>query len=450
MKQLRIRKGHSLKISGAPSLQVDTLPRPDRVALLPRRIPHVKPRLLVESGDRIALGSPLIEDKRNPSVRFMSPGGGEVEEIKFGSRRVITRIVVRLDDEEQQVVRDPVDPQALEQMPREDLVQRLVDGGLWPFLKVLPFRDYPSPDDVPPAVIVGLGSLEPFQPDPEVYLEGREALFALGIAVLKKLAGDPSTVCVSAEAQRVDALKPYVDGALTHAYRGAYPAHDPGVVLYHIRTEAAQNRSWFIDGQDLLLAAEYLQSGTYPTLRVMVAAGSRARVRQHYRTRLGSPLAHLGAAEDDGCATRWVVGGIFTGYTGSPDSYMGLFETSLILLPEGDQREFLALFNPGARKLTYSRAFLSALNPADLTADCNLHGGLRACIACGHCNEVCPVDILPQLTYKAVLADEIEEFLSLGLLDCVECGLCSYVCPSKIDLVTTLREARKAYYREQG
>jgi Na+-transporting NADH:ubiquinone oxidoreductase subunit A len=78
-----------------------------------------------------------------------------------------------------------------------------------------------------------------------------------------------------------------------------------------------------------------------------------------------------------------------------------------------------------------------------------MHGGERACIACGYCAQVCPVDIFPQFTYKAVLAEEIEESLEHGLLDCVECGLCSYVCPSKIELFETLKNAKAAFYREK-
>ena len=78
-----------------------------------------------------------------------------------------------------------------------------------------------------------------------------------------------------------------------------------------------------------------------------------------------------------------------------------------------------------------------------------VHGGVRACIACGYCAQVCPVDILPQLTFKAVLADAVEEFLAHGLLDCVECGLCTYVCPSKIELADILVHAKAAYYKEQ-
>lgn len=81
--------------------------------------------------------------------------------------------------------------------------------------------------------------------------------------------------------------------------------------------------------------------------------------------------------------------------------------------------------------------------------DCNFHGEERACINCGSCAEVCPVDILPQFTYKCILADEIEDALGHGMLDCVECGLCTYVCPSKVELYETLKKTKKAYYLEQ-
>ena len=78
-----------------------------------------------------------------------------------------------------------------------------------------------------------------------------------------------------------------------------------------------------------------------------------------------------------------------------------------------------------------------------------MNGEERACIACLHCASVCPVDILPQLTYKAILAEEVEEYLEHGLLDCVECGLCTYVCPSKIELTRTFIAAKAAYAKER-
>jgi Na+-transporting NADH:ubiquinone oxidoreductase subunit A len=165
---------------------------------------------------------------------------------------------------------------------------------------------------------------------------------------------------------------------------------------------------------------------------------------------MGVPLNHITKEHADGAGTaRYIVGGIFKGYTGSKDSYMGFYETSLVLIPEGDEKEFLGFARPGFNKPSRSRAFLSFLNKSSMAMDCNCHGEERACINCGFCAEVCPVDILPQFTYKNILADEIEAALSHGLLDCVECCLCTFVCPSKIELRNLLKEAKKTYFLEQ-
>ena len=121
----------------------------------------------------------------------------------------------------------------------------------------------------------------------------------------------------------------------------------------------------------------------------------------------------------------------------------------MTVLPAGNKTEFLGFLRPGWRKPSRSRAFLSALNRGPFTLDNGKHGEERACVNCGSCARVCPVDILPQFTIKSVLAGEVEESLSHGLLDCVECGLCTYVCPSKIELNGILRQARRDYYKEK-
>ena len=91
---------------------------------------------------------------------------------------------------------------------------------------------------------------------------------------------------------------------------------------------------------------------------------------------------------------------------------------------------------------------MSVFNSSPKVLECDMNGEDRACINCGYCPRVCPVDILPQFTFKAVEADEIEEALALGLLDCVECGLCSFVCPAKLELSDIFRQAKEAYAKE--
>jgi Na+-transporting NADH:ubiquinone oxidoreductase subunit A len=447
-KTIRVIKGYRLNAAGAPGPGLDRLPDPERVALLPEHLPFVKPRLKVSEGDRVAVGSPLIEDKRNSDIRFLSPGGGRVVAINFGPRRVIREIVVRLDPQESRIEFDRYTAADIDKLERSELVRAIVRGGLWPLLRELPFRDYPHLDAEPPAIYVRLGSLEPFQPAPAVCLAGQEDAFRYGIQVLRKLAGDRVWVCAH---RSIGALSQQLKGLVNLTYTGEYPAHDPGALLYRSKSGPEENRSWFIDSQDVLLLAELLQAGRYPTARTVVVAGSGAGQRRHVATRLGVPLRNLGNGSVGSPALRYIEGGILTGYKAPSGSYLGLYETALNLLPEANRPgELLGLFRPGRRKPTFSRAFSSALHRTELEMDCNIHGGERACIACSYCTYVCPVDILPQFAYKAVLAGEVEESLEHGLLDCVECGLCSYVCPSKIEIFETLKQAKADFYRQQA
>ncbi|KPJ78012.1 MAG: hypothetical protein AMJ54_05425 [Deltaproteobacteria bacterium SG8_13] len=447
MKTIRIAKGYNLQLGGRPSTEVESLPEPARLALLPEHIPFIKPRLLVAVGQTVRQGTPLIEDKRNASVRFLSPGGGRIAEINFGHRRVIQEIVIERDAQEQAVAFESIAESELETFPRKRLIEAILAGGLWPLIRQLPFRDYAQMELEPPMIIVGLGSLEPFQPLPEVYLAGKESLFEYGLTALKRLAPQVH-VCAPDSG---DSLPDRLSSLVSLHYSGPYPAHDPGVILYRVKKSPEENRAWYIAGQDVLLLAHLLKTGTYPTERDIVLAGPSATTRKHFRTRLGVPLADITAGRREEGDIRHIEGGVLSGFVGSDQTYLGFYESAVNLLPEGNRKgELLGLFRPGYRRPSYSRTFISKLNKNDLVYDCNIHGGDRACIACGYCAQVCPVDILPQFAYKSILAGEVEESLEHGLLDCVECGLCSYVCPSKIELAETLHRARVNYYIEQS
>ncbi|MGB5991830.1 MAG: NADH-quinone reductase, partial [Desulfobacterales bacterium] len=100
MIEIRTRKGYDINIAGMPSHGLEILEKPARVALLPERIPFVKPRLKVKVDDPVKVGSLIFEDKRNSQLVFLSPGGGRIAKIKYGPRRVIKEIVIELDQDE--------------------------------------------------------------------------------------------------------------------------------------------------------------------------------------------------------------------------------------------------------------------------------------------------------------------------------------------------------------
>ncbi len=59
----------------------------------------------------------------------------------------------------------------------------------------------------------------------------------------------------------------------------------------------------------------------------------------------------------------------------------------------------------------------------------------QPCIRCGMCEQVCPMELLPQQLYWFARSGEHDKAEQFNLFDCIECGACAYVCPSAIPLV---------------
>lgn len=443
--QITVKKGHNLNLAGQPAGDIEELPRPETVGILPEHIPFVKPRLKVAWGERVKAGSPLFEDKRNPDIQFLAPGSGRIEAINFGNRRVIKEIVIRLDEDETGETFESVSVGGIGNLTREDLINMLLKGGLWQLIRELPFRDIADYKTIPPSIIVSLDSMDYFQPSSDIYLAGNEKLFRFGIQLMQKLS---DTVHVSS----INTVRPpqSVNELISHTVSGNYPADDPGVLLYNIKKAPEENAAWFINGQDLLLIAQLIQTGSYPTEKIVAVAGTGAGTKRYIKTRIGAPALHIAGSPDNEKKQRFISGGAFRGYTIPADSYLGFYESSLTIMPEGDDEEFFGFLRPGYKRQSYSKTFLSFFNRSTIDMSCNLHGELRACINCGTCETVCQVDIFPQFAFKCLEAGEIEEALAHGLLDCVECGLCTYVCPSKINIKEKIKKAKADYYKERA
>lgn len=147
---------------------------------------------------------------------------------------------------------------------------------------------------------------------------------------------------------------------------------------------------------------------------------------------------------------QFILGGPLTGsYLENFSVPVGKEIDSVVILPEKEDREFLAFLRPGLKKDSYSRAFLSAILPVkEKKASVDLHGEKRPCVYCSFCEQVCPVDILPYQIYQCFTHEFTDEVERLKPIECVDCSLCSYVCPSKLPLSETLRRCRKELYEK--
>lgn len=66
-----------------------------------------------------------------------------------------------------------------------------------------------------------------------------------------------------------------------------------------------------------------------------------------------------------------------------------------------------------------------------------------ACIRCGKCVSVCPMQLEPLYLYRFAKAENKEMLEEFYLNDCMECGCCSFVCPGKLPLTETFVLAKR-------
>lgn len=57
-----------------------------------------------------------------------------------------------------------------------------------------------------------------------------------------------------------------------------------------------------------------------------------------------------------------------------------------------------------------------------------------ACIRCGRCIDVCPMNLMPAALEKAFDQQDIDQLETLKVNLCINCGSCTYVCPAKRNL----------------
>ena len=98
---IRIKKGLDIPINGSPADDITDSKKSRSVAILGNDYVGMKPTMLVEEGERVKLGQPLFEDKKNPGVIITSPAGGKIESINRGERRVLQSIVIEIEFDEE-------------------------------------------------------------------------------------------------------------------------------------------------------------------------------------------------------------------------------------------------------------------------------------------------------------------------------------------------------------
>ncbi len=463
MKVHKVRSGYDIPLKGQPdpSAGIQDAPNPKTYTVRPVEFgAQLKPRLKVETGDSVKIGTTLFVDKRNPDVCYASPAAGKITDIRYGPRRVIEAIVISPSGEDAEQFQNFRSGEIANQK-RDDLVKLLLEGGMWPFIRQRPYDINANPEDTPASIFVNCMDTGPLAPDPEIALRGKRPEFEAGINALKVLAGGNKihVVINGGKKQSPDSEQLFtgLSGVEYHAFAGKHPA---GLVGTHITTidpiiGYANNRKviWYLNARDVVKLGSFLLVGQYPTENVIAVGGHgvKAERRKYFRVRSGADIGSLldGYLEDG--ELRIISGNVLTGTQISKEEGLGFYDSVITVIPEGRERRFIGWMLPGFSRWTWSRAYMSAAVPGRRYAmDTNKNGEKRAFVKTGDYRKVMGIDVLPEFLVKAILAEDIEQMEALGIMECApeDFALCAYICPSKIEFTEIVRDGLEMMHKE--
>ncbi|MEQ8183910.1 Na(+)-translocating NADH-quinone reductase subunit A [Marinobacter salarius] len=438
---IKIKKGLDLPISGAPE-QTITDGKPVRhVALIGFDYVGMKPTMAVKEGDRVKRGTLLFTDKKTEGVRYTSPAAGVVKEINRGERRVFQSVVVEIDGDEAETFAryDAPDVAGLE---RQQVVDNLVESGLWTTFKTRPYSKVPAIDTAPHSIFVSVMDTNPLAADPTVIIRENGAAFEQGLKILSKLT--TGKVFVTGKPGS-DVPVPSDDSVEVQQFEGVHPAGNVGTHIHYLDPIAGDKVVWSIGYQDVIDIAKLFETGELSVNRIVAVGGPKALKPRLIRTRVGANLDELldGEIATD-CEVRKISGSVFGGRRGDgPCNYLGRFANQISVLEEGNKREFMGWLSPGANKFSVMNIYLSKLvggKRFDMTTTTN--GSERAMVPVGMYEKVMPLDILPTQLLRSLIVGDTEMAQKLGALELDEedLALCTFVCPGKYEYGPILRE----------
>ena len=436
----RIRKGLDLPISGVPEQHVTTGASIHHVAIVGDDYVGMRPAMLVQEGDRVIKGQALFEDKKNPGVMFTAPASGTVVAIHRGERRVLQSVVIQIEgDEKREFAR--FDAADLATLSHDAVQTQLLESGLWTALRTRPYSKTPVPGTVPAAIFVTAIDTNPLSADPQPLILAERKAFDAGLTVLTRLTPGKVHVCQASGGK----LGGHPQGQVAfNEFAGPHPAGLVGTHIHFLEPVSLTKQVWHLNYQDVIAIGKLFTKGELCAERIIAIGGPQATQPRLVRTLLGADLTALLTGETKEGENRIISGSVLSGrHATGPMAWLGRFHLQVSVVLEGREKELFGWVLPGAEKYSVTRTTLGHFLRRKLfNFSTSTNGGERAMVPIGNYERVMPLDILPTVLLRDLLAGDTDGAQALGCLELDEedLALCTYVCPGKYEYGPVLRE----------
>ncbi|WP_282180636.1 Na(+)-translocating NADH-quinone reductase subunit A [Maribacter stanieri] len=447
-KDIRIKKGLNINLVGAAEQTTSKAVLSNVYAIQLSDFHGITPKMMVKQGAEVKAGEPLFYNKNMESMLFVSPVSGELIEIERGDRRRILTLKILADKTQEAFSGAALD---VEKASKEELKATLLKSGCWPFIKQRPYDVVANPDTTPKSIFISGYSSGPLQADLNYVLQGKEKELQTAITALGKLTPGKVHVSVGSASSPLSSMK----GIELYNVSGPHPAGLVGTQINKIDPINKGELVWTVTPQDLIIIGEYLMTGKFNAERVIALAGSSVKAPKYYTTKIGAEISTFlyasGVNEEN---FRVINGDVLTGSKSKPDGYLGFYNNTVTVIPEGDDYELFGWNKPVFDKISATRALtFSWMQPnKKYDLDTNTNGEHRAFVVTGQYEKVFPMDIFPMQLLKACMVKDLDEMEQLGLYEVApeDFSLTEFICISKQPHQKIIREGLDLLQKEIG
>lgn len=447
---IKLKKGFDINLAGKAEKKIVSSELSDTFCIKPTDfIGMERPKVLVNVGDTVKAGTPIMLDKKLEKVIYASPVSGEVVEIVRGEKRKLLGIKILADKKIEYVEFPRLSVSDLQHVTHEQALERMLASGVWPNIVQRPYGIVANPDDAPKAIFISAFDTHPLAPDYDFIFKGQEKYFQAGIDILKKFTKGTIHVNVNGNGE-ISAVFGNTQRVQINKVSGKHPAGNVGVQIHHLDPINKGDIVWTLNPHGVIQIGKLFLEGCYDAPKVIALAGSEVTEPAYYQTYVGACVDKLlkGKLKSAPANLRVISGNVLTGEQIAADGYMGFYDHLLTVIPEGNHPRFFLTdgwLAPTAKRLSFHRALglLSFLTPKkEFALDTSTNGEERAFVMSGTFESIVPMDIYPTHLLKAIMAEDFDEMEALGIYEVIEedLALCEFVDVSKHKVQQMVRE----------
>jgi Na+-transporting NADH:ubiquinone oxidoreductase subunit A len=445
MGQYKIRKGLDLNLAGEAPLQVKEAPLAAEYAISPADFLGVMPKLVVKEGENVLAGSPLFVDKATESIAFVSPVSGTVKAIERGERRKI--LYIRITPDAAQVAKE-FNVTDVTKATREEVLNLLLQSGLFAFMRQRPYDVTANAQDTPKAIFVSAFSKMPLAADFTFVAKGQEEDFRLGIATLSKLA----QVHVGVSPEQINTSILPLENVDVNVFDGPNPAGNVGVQINHVSPVNKGEVVWTMGAEAVIFVGRLMRTGKVDLTRTIAVAGSKVAEPTYLKVKVGASISSILSVTEE--HVRIIDGNPLVGKKVTSADFLSAHATEVCAIPEGDDvNELFGWIMPRFNQFSTSPSYLSWLmGNKKYDLDCRVKGGERHMIMSAEYERVFPMDIYPSYLVKAIVAGDIDRQEALGIYEVApeDFAVAEFIDSSKLELQRIVREALDILRKENS